>query len=39
MPDARHAICAAVDGRANEWLLWTGLPEEQGEFSLLEAAA
>jgi hypothetical protein len=38
IPDARYAVCAAVEGRPNEWLLWSGLPEEQGEFSLLEGA-
>jgi hypothetical protein len=39
IPEARYAICAAVAGRSNEWLLWSGLPGERGEFSLLETTS
>ena len=41
IPDEAYAICAAVHGRRNEWLLWSGSGERRdaGEFSLLEGAS
>jgi hypothetical protein len=38
IPDAPHAVCAAVHGRSHQWLLWagSGQREDPGEFSLLE---
>ncbi|MFL5347932.1 MAG: hypothetical protein ACJ8AT_24335 [Hyalangium sp.] len=41
IPDDAYAICAAVHGRSNEWLLWSGSGERRdaGEFWLLEGAS
>lgn len=39
IPSARYAVCAAVEGSAREWLLWSGLPGTAGEFWRLEEAS
>ncbi len=41
IPDDHYAICSAVHGRSNEWLLWSGSGKrtELGELSLLEGAS
>jgi hypothetical protein len=39
IPEHRYALCAAVQGRPNEWLLWSGEPDEKGDCFLLESGA